>query len=101
MYTGSGKITSNINDLSNYIEGYDVYNSKLLRLLNDPGTHKVDYLITSYDYRPDLIAKDIYGSTDYTGLLMHQCCISLTDYRRGVYLKVIPKEELDKLIKSL
>lgn len=101
MYKSSGKLTSNINSLDNYVEGYDIYNSTLLRLLNDPGTEKIDYLITVYEYRPDLIAKDIYGDSSYEGLLMAQCCIGLNSYTRGTYLRVIPKEVLDKFIKSM
>jgi hypothetical protein len=101
MYKSAGKLTSDINSLNNYVEGFDVYNSSFLRLLNKPGVEKVDYLITVYEYRPDLIAKDIYGDSGYEGILMAQMNIGLESYTRGTYLKVIPKEIIDEFIKSM
>jgi hypothetical protein len=58
-------------------------------------------MITRYEYRPDLIAKDIYGSTSYQGVLMAQCRISLNGYTRGTVLRIIPKSELDKIILNM
>lgn len=86
---------------SQYIEGHDVFNSKILRNLADPSLDRVSYMITRYEYRPDLIAKDIYGGVEYTGLLMAQCRISVEGYVRGTVLRIIPKVTLDNIVRNL
>lgn len=101
MFKGGDNRTSNsFHELNQYIEGRDVFNSYMVRKLNDPSLVKTSYVITRYEYRPDLIAKDIYGSADYCGLLMSQCRISLSSYKRGTVLKVISKEDLNKIVTS-
>lgn len=101
MYRTSGRKTSSFQDLSQYVEGNDIYNSYILRKLDDPTIDKIPYLITTYEYRPDLIAKEIYGDSSYCGLLMTQCRISLSGYVRGTVLRVIPKQDLDKIIMEI
>lgn len=101
MYTRNNKVSSSIDDIVNYIEGTDVYNSKLIEILRDPSLPREDYEIKTYEYRPDLIAKDIYGSTDYEGLLMVQTGSTLTNFSKGTTLSVIPKTNLDSLLRSL
>lgn len=102
MYkSGTTRKVSSFNEISQYIEGNDVYNSKLLRALSDPSIIKVSYMITRYEYRPDLIAKDIYGNTEYCGLLMAQLRISLSGYSKGNVLRVISKDTLDRIIMDL
>ena len=98
MYTKSKSMGSKKQDLSNYVEGYDIYNSKLLELLKDPKIETVEYTITKYEYRPDLIAQDFYRDEKYTGILMITCGIGLEEYIRGVILKLIPKSVLDRII---
>lgn len=99
--TGKVRNSSSFEGISQYIEGHDVYNSKILRDLANPALNKISYMITRYEYRPDLIAKDIYGSTDYTGLLMAQCRISVEGYVRGAVLRIVSKDTLDSIIKNL
>lgn len=99
--SGNSSKSESFEDLSQYIEGHDVFNSKLLRVLNDPSVTRVSYMITRYEYRPDLIAKDIYGSVNYCSLLMSQCRISIDGYVRGVVLRIIPKDYLDKIILNM
>ena len=101
MYSKSKKITMSLNELSNYIEGYDVYNSQLIEILQTPGLQKDNYEITVYQYRPDLIAEDFYGSKDYTGVLMLQSGLVLTNFSKGTILKLIPKETLDRLLAAI
>lgn len=101
MYKSNNKLSANILELPRYIEGYDLYNSTLLRELNKPGVTRVKYIITMYQYRPDLIAKDYYGDVNYEGLVMLQNNISLKDYTKGTEIELIPKNELDNIIKSL
>lgn len=100
MYNSNGS-SRDFREISQYIEGHDVFNSSLLRKLNDPSLVKVKYMITKYEYRPDLIAQDIYGSTEYCGLLMAQCHISVDSYTRGFVLNIIPKDVLDNIIMSI
>ena len=101
MYTRANKVSSGIEDVVNYISGYDVYNSKLIEQLRDPSLPKEQYEIKTFEYRPDLIAKEVYGSTDYEGLLMIQTGSTLTNFKKGVTLNLIPKSNLDSLLRSI
>lgn len=101
MYRKTNKILSNTEDLSNYINEFDVYDSYLLYKLRDPSIQKDYYEITVYEYRPDLIARDFYGSVNYTGLLFLQSGLILSDFTKGTVLSLIPKNILDNIIKQL
>lgn len=101
MYKKSDKVTNTNVDLCNYIEGNDVYNSKLIDILSNVRIPKRVYEITVHQYRPDLIAEEIYGSTDYLGLLLLQCGVSLDSYVKGAIITVLPKEELDRILDHL
>lgn len=101
MYNKSNTIISNKENLANYIEGIDVYNSSLLEYLNNPNITRELYEITVYEYRPDLIAEDYYGSSSYVGLLTLQAAKGLESYKRGSILRLIPKNILDNLLSSL
>ena len=98
MYKRSNKINSNTIEPSNYVEGIDIYNSLLLRYLNDPDVTREDYLITNYQMRPDLIARDYYGDSSYEGLLMLQCPIPLEELKIGLVIRLIPKVTLDNIL---
>ena len=101
MYSKANKVSSGLEDIVNYISGYDVYNSKLIEQLRDPSLPREQYEIKTFEYRPDLIAQDFYGSTDYEGLLMIQTGSTLTNFRKGITLTLIPKSNLDSLLRSL
>lgn len=98
MYKKSKSVSANKMDLSNYVENNDIYNSSLLSILKD--LDKEDYLIKTFEYRPDLIAKDIYGSSDYMGILVLTCGISLENYEKGRIIQVIPKTKIDYILKD-
>jgi hypothetical protein len=101
MFTRASIVSSGLEDIVNYVSGFDVYNSKLIELLRDPGLEREEYEITTSEYRPDLIAADIYGSDDYEGLLMIQTGSTLTNFKKGVILTIIPKDSLDSLLRSI
>ena len=101
MYSKANKISSGIEDVVNYISGCDVYNSKLIEQLRDPGLPREQYEIKTYEYRPDLIAQDFYGSTAYEGLLMIQTGSTLTNFTKGETLTLISKSNLDSLLRSI
>ena len=101
MYTRANKVSSGLENAENYISGYDVYNSKLIEQLRDPGLPREQYEIKTFEYRPDLIAKDFYGSVDYESLLMIQTGSTLTNYKKGTTLTLIPKSNLDTLLRSI
>ena len=101
MYTRNNKVSSNIDDIVNYIEGSDVYNSKLIEVLRDPSLPREEYEIKTYEYRPDLVAKEVYGSDAYEGLVMIQTGSTLTNFSKGTTLNLIPRSTLDSLLKSL
>lgn len=101
MYRKKNKIIMAKNDPSNYILGYDIYDSLLLSQINDTTLEKENYEITVHEYRPDLIAQDIYGSTSYLGLFLLQVKKPLADLKRGTVLSVLPKTVLDTIIKNM
>lgn len=101
MFKKDSKIVSNIQELSNYISEFDIYNSSILIYLNDPKIEREDYEITNYEYRPDLIAKDYYGSSNYMGLLILMSSRDLSTFKRGSVLKLIPKNILDEILKMM
>ena len=101
MYSKANKVSSGIEDVVNYISGCDVYNSKLIEQLRDPSLPREQYEIKTFEYRPDLIAQDFYGSTDYEGLLMIQTGSTLTNFKKGATLTLIPKSNIDSLLRSI
>ena len=101
MYTKSGKIIKNQTEISNYILDTDIYNSKLLYQLSDPNLEKVSFEIKIYEYRPDLIAKEFYGSTDYTPYVLLSSGLKLEHLKKGAVISLVPKNILDNIIKSI
>lgn len=101
MYRKAEKITGSIHDPSNYIQGFDVYNSKFLAQINDPNLEREYYEVRVNEYRPDLIAQDYYGSSDYMGILLLQTKMTLPNFKRGVVLKLLPKTTIDSIIKNI
>lgn len=101
MFEKSKVIISNRLELGNYISGFDVYNSLLLNRLLDPTLTKERYKIVNYEYRPDLVAKDIYGSEDYMAILLITTGKKVEEFKKGEYLDVLPKLVVDSIIDSI
>ena len=101
MYTRSKKIIGNKTELGNYIEGFDVYNSLFLRELLNPSLTREEYKINNYELRPDLIAQEFYGSTDYTAILIIQTGVKLEELRKGKILRLLPKNIVDEIINNM
>lgn len=101
MYTKASKIISNKQNLSNYFSGFDVYNSSLLVKLNDPSIIRDSYEITTYTFRPDLIAEDYYGSNDYSGLVILMAARRLQTFTKGSIIQLIPKSTLDNILSNI
>lgn len=101
MFTKESKIINNKQDLSNYISGYDVYNSSLLIYLNDPQIERENYEIMTYTFRPDLIAQDYYGDVSYEGLVVLMASIGLESYTKGNVIQLIPKSVLDSILSNI
>lgn len=101
MFTKKKSITSSTNLMSYYIDGKDIFNSKLLRVMTDPKFTKVSYIIDRFEYRPDLIAQEFYGSEDFQGLLMFQTKLKLEEYTKGRILYLLPKSTLLNIIENL
>lgn len=101
MYKKPTKYTYILEELSNYIEGDDVYNSSFLSIISNPSIPRITYVISEYEFRPDLIAQEIYGSTTYEGMLILQSGMTLESYTRGKILEVIPKKSLDEILDNL
>ncbi len=101
MFRKGKTIIGNKEELGNYIEGFDVYSSSFLTQILDPSLPRDIYQISRYVYRPDLIARDIYGSESYMSILMIQVGMGLEAYKKGTYLRVLPKETIDRIISKL
>lgn len=101
MYKKKQKIQSSITNLSNYISGFDVYDSYLFQKLSDPSLNRESYLITVNEYRPDLIAKDFYGDSGYMGFLLLQTKAGILNLKRGTTLSLLPKNTIDRIISEL
>lgn len=101
MYRKNKTILASKEDLGNYIEEYDVYNSLLLLRLSDTSLEKELYQITTFEYRPDLIAKDYYSSESYLSYVLLQGGRSIENYKKGAILQLIPKNILDSIIASI
>lgn len=87
--------------LSNYINGSDVYSSELLYQLTNPDLERELFEVTTWEYRPDIIAKNFYGSTSYTDLVILQMKVGIEDLKKGLIIRLIPKSTLDNLINNL
>ena len=101
MYTKPKRLISDNHNLSNYVEGFDIYNSLLLNKLTNPDLEKEVYIIKSSEYRPDLVARDFYGDVTYAGLVVIQSRLNLSDFVEGAEILLIPKNILDNIIKSV
>lgn len=101
MYTNSGNTITGRLNIANYIEGSDIYNSKLIAYISENDFDRVRYVIRTYEYRPDLISADFYGSTEYYGLFLLTCGVSIDDMKYGKILYLLPKSTLDFIIKMI
>jgi hypothetical protein len=100
MFTKESKISSLGGELVPFIDGIDLYNSKLLYLLSDPSVERSAYEITVHEYRPDLIAKDFYGSEDYLPYVILSTGLSLPQFKKGVVLSLITKSSISSILKQ-
>ena len=101
MYRKKSKIVNTSENLGNYIDGFDVYNSLFLQRITNPLLKRENYTITVYEYRPDLIARDYYGSTSYMGILLAQTKLTVEQLEKGVILSLLPKATIESIISSL
>jgi hypothetical protein len=83
-----------------FIEGRDYTNSQLLYMIDNYDNWKY-YLITKYERRPDLLALDIYGSPDYSWLLMYMNRCSINELKRGEELRFIEPSVLKNILSIL
>lgn len=101
MFTKSPKINSSRTDFSNYIGGFDVYNARIFDLIKEYDDQRILYKITTKSYRPDLIAKDVYGSSDYLPFLLIASASGLSYYEKGNTISIFPKNVIDAIIARL
>lgn len=95
------KLTNNTKDIINYVDGFDVYNSVFMDLVKNSFYERVPYEIRTFEFRPDLIAEDIYGDSKYLGIFMITCGVGLEGLYKGAVISIIPKEILDEIILKL
>jgi hypothetical protein len=97
-------VKSNSRDATLFIDGYDQTNSQLLYKL-DNEVDRIDYTITKYENRIDLIAEDIYGQNSIspmlTWILLYINKCNASELVRGKVLQYIELERLQEIIDSL
>ena len=101
MFTKTKEVIQGKNKLENFIPpNFDAYNSLFLYKLRDPSVPRVAYVINTDQQRPDLIAKDFYGSEDYMGIVMIQTSnfTGLDYYKKGRVIPLIEKAHIDNLL---
>jgi hypothetical protein len=101
MYTRTKEyVRSNATDADRFIENIksisDYANSTLLKYLDECDT-LLDYTITKYECRVDLISKDIYKSDRYSWILMYINRMSIEDFIRGRVIKYIPIKYIEQI----
>lgn len=101
MYTKGNTMISSKEELSNYVEGLDLFNSQFLYMLTNPELERQVYEITVYEYRPDLIAEDFYGSTKYTGIVMAQVGVGLAGLKRGNKILLLSSSAISEILSSM
>lgn len=99
MYTRPNRIYSTLIQFENYIDGLDVYNSKLLYSLSNPNLAKSTYTIKT-PHRTDIIATDFYGSLDYEPYVLYQLRYTLSSLEEGVTIELITKDEISRILKD-
>ena len=99
MYTRATKTITTAGTLKPYIDGIDIYNSQFLYQLTDPNLERKLYEINVYEYRPDLIAQDFYGSVEYLPFVILSAGLSLSQFRKGVVLSLITKDAINSITK--
>lgn len=91
--------TTSGTELELFVEGFDLFGSNLLyKLALDPEIEKEDYTIKT-SYRPDLIAKEYYGSELYESFVIIQLG-KLSAATQGTTIKLIPKRFLERIMKE-
>ena len=91
------KITAESKELSSYIDGIDLYNSRLMDLIKDSYEQRISYEIRTYEFRPDLIAQDIYGDSKYMGIFLLTCGVGLGGLYKGAVISIFPKYIIDDI----
>lgn len=100
MFKKLDEVISRNGEMANYIEDSDTYNSTLLKRLSDPTLVRENYEVNRLVYRPDLIAKEFYGDSIYSGFIIFQCK-SLENLYRGNIIQLIPKDIFLSIINSI
>ena len=100
MFTKFKQTVDNEVELGNFIEGFDIYNSRLLELLNDSTLPMEAYTINVGENRPDIIAKKFYGDYSYQAYVILQC-YGINDLKIGSTIYLIEKEYLNNLINQV
>lgn len=87
---------NNTKDVFSYIDGNDIYNSKMLKRLKDVGFTKKYYITDNTDKRTDLVAKNIYNNAKYESFVM----LTEKEFSEDMaYLEIT--DDIDTLISGL
>lgn len=94
-FVKSDKVSPNL-----FVDGDEIFASELMHKI-DKCSDREKYMITKYEHRADLIARDIYGDEGYSWMLLYMNRISVDDLVRNKTITYILKSQLDSIIDSL
>lgn len=101
MFTRSKEFIKSSNSSPEvFIDDSSPFNSELLRKL-DQCSDRYRYTITKFENRIDLISEDIYGTDDYSWILLYINRVSIKDLVRGLKITYIDKNKLMEIIDSI
>lgn len=79
----------------------DYTNSELLYSIDQLALDRHDWTITKYENRIDLLSREIYGSEEYSWLLLYINRVNIEDLEKGKVIQYIDKDQLDGLMSRL
>ena len=101
MFVPKNKLTGESSkELTNYIQEMDIFNSKFLSEFMKLDIVSV-YEITRFEYRIDLISKDIYNTDEFMSLLLIFNSTNINELKLGTKLNLFSEVDLNRLILNL
>lgn len=101
MYSKNNLILGKLEyDLNSYIEGNDIFNSKLIYLIPKLPTLG-EYKIDLSEYRIDLISKDVYDVSTLGEIILLYNGLTIDQLHKGTTIKVPDISHVTNLMNSI
>ena len=101
MFSKNNKVLSSEEfDLKPYLEGADIYNSKIFYMIPKLPSIAI-YRVDMNEYRIDLISLDIFGTDSLAEVLLIYNGMTIDQLKSGVELKVPRIDDLRNLFRNI